>query len=149
MFEALPKAADERERNKKLLILAATFGLALAAAGLVIALVLGVSGYHVRRITLHEARLQGVQDQEPTLYQVVEGLKEKAPLITSPEAEEELAEWVSKWGDQKRDEILTNGRTWPIVRIFEAGDMIYFIYFDEEKIMRSFVYVDNPDHAVR
>ncbi len=149
MFEALSKAADERERNKRLLVLAITIGLALAAAGLVIALILGVSGYHVRRMTLHDSRLQGVLDQEPTLYQVVEGLKEKAPLIASPEGEEELAEWVSKWGDQKRDEILTKGRTWPIVRIFEAGDMVYLIFFDEEKIMRDFVYVDNPDYEVR
>ena len=149
MFEALSKAPDERERNKRLLVLAITIGLALAAAGLVIALILGVSGYHVRRITLHDSRLQGVLDQEPTLYQVVEGLKEKAPLIASPEGEEELAEWVSKWGDHKRDEILTKGRTWPIVRIFEAGDMVYLIFFDEEKIMRDFVYVDNPDYEVR
>ena len=146
MFEALSKAADERERNKKLLVLAVTIGLTLAAVGLVIALTLGVYGYHVRRMTLHQARLQGVLDQEPTLYQVVAGLKEKAPLIASPEGEEELAQWVSKWGDQKRDEILTKGRTWPIVRLFEAGDMIYFIFFDEEKIMRDFVYVDNPDY---
>lgn len=149
MFEALFKAADERERNKKLLVLAATIGLALAAAGLVIALLLGIYGYQVRRMSLHEARLQGVLDQEPTLYQVVEGLKEKAPLITSPEEEEELAQWVSEFGDQKRDEILTKGRTWPIVRIFDAGDMIYFIYFDEDEIMRDFVYVDNPDYEVR
>ena len=149
MFEALPKATDERERNKKLLVLAGTFGLALAAAGLIIALVLGVYGYHVRRMTLHQARLQGVLDQEPSLYQVVEGLKEKAPLIASPEGEEELAQWVSEWEDQKRDEILTNGHTWPVVRIFEAGDMIYFIYFDEEKIMRDFVYIDAPHYQSR
>jgi len=146
VFEALSNAADERERNKKLLVLAVTIGLTLAAVGLVIALTLGVYGYHVRRMTLHQARLQGVLDQEPTLYQVVAGLKEKAPLIASPEGEEELAQWVSEWGDQKRDEIHTKGRTWPIVRLFEAGDMIYFIFFDEEKIMRDFVYVDNPDY---
>ena len=149
MFEALRNTADERERNKKLLVLAVTIGLALAAAGLVIALILGVYGYRVRSMTLHQARLQGVLDQEPTLYQVVEGLKEKAPLVASPQGEKELAQWVSKWGDQKRHEILTQGRTWPIVRIFEAGDMIYFIFFDEEKIMRDFVYVDNPDYEVR
>ncbi|MEE9264796.1 MAG: hypothetical protein V3V11_10105, partial [Vicinamibacteria bacterium] len=94
-------------------------------------------------------RLQGVLDQEPTLYQVVEGLKEKAPLIASPEGEEELAKWVSKWGDQNRDEILTKGRTWPIVRIFDAGDMIYFIYFDEQEIMRDFVYIGTPNYQVR
>ena len=149
MFEALSKAADERERNKKLLVLAVTIGLALAAAGLVVALILGVYGYQIRRTTLHESRLQGVLDQEPTLYQVVEGLKEKAPLIAAPEGKEELAQWVSKWGDQKRDEILTKGRTWPIVRIFDAGDMFYFIYFDEQEIMRDFVYIGTPNYQVR
>ena len=149
MFEALSKAADERERNKKLLVLVVTIGLGLAAAGLVVALILGVYGYQIRSTTLHESRLQGILDQEPTLHQVVEGLEEKAPLIAAPEGEEELAQRVSKWGDQKRDEILTKGRTWPIVRIFDAGDMMYFIYFDEEEIMRDFVYIGTPNYKFR
>ena len=127
----------------------ATLGLALAVAGLVTARILEAFGFHVRRTTLHERRLQGVLNQEPTLYQVVEGLKGKAPLIASPQGEKELARWVAKWGDEKKDEILEKGRRWPITRIFDAGDMIYFIYFDEEKIMRDFAYISNPDYRVQ
>jgi len=86
-------------------------------------------------------------EEEPTLHQVTVGLEEKAPLAASPQNEGELEEWIAKYGGQKRDEILEKGRQWPITRIFDAGDMIYFIYFDEEQIMRDFTYVSTPDYV--
>jgi hypothetical protein len=129
--------------------IAVTVGLTLAVVGLLVAVYLGVFGYHFRRTTLHEGRLQGMLNQEPTLYQVVVGLREKAPLVASPEGEEELERWLSKWGDQRKEEILEKARRWPITRIFEAGDMIYFIYFDEGKVMRDFVYISTPGYKVQ
>ena len=147
MFEALSE--DGKERKKKILVLAITVGLALAVIGLVVALLLGTYGYHVRRTTLHEGRLLGMLEQEPKLHQVVEGLREKGPLIASPETKQELERWLGKWGDQKKDEILDKGQIWPTTRIFDAGDMIYFIYFDEEQIMRDFTYISTPDYKVR
>ena len=30
---------------------------------------------------------------------------------------------------------------------FDAGDMIYFIYFDDEQIMRDFTYVSTPGYV--
>jgi len=146
MFDALTRIRDEKEAKKKILVFGVTVGLALAAIGLVIALYLGTVGYDVRRVLLHEARLRGVLQEEPTLYQIVVGLEEKAPLVGSPEREEELEEWIAQYGDQKKEEILEKGRQWPITRVFDAGDMIYFIYFDEKEIMRDFTYVSTPGH---
>src|SRR3989304_2759108 len=136
VFEALSRFSDEKEIKKRILVYAVTAGLAIAVVGLVIALYLGVFGYDVRRMTLHEAPLHG-------------GLREKAPLVASPQSEEELEEWLAKWGDQKKDEILQKGRQWPITRIFDAGDMIYFIFFDEKEIMRGFVYINAPEFRAR
>ena len=149
MFDALSRISDEKEIKKKILVYTVTAGLAIAVVGLLIALYLGVFGYDIRRTTLHEGRLQGVLEQEPTLRQVVVGLQEKAPLVASPQGERELEEWLAKWGDQKKDEILQKSRQWPITRVFDAGDMIYFIFFDEKEIMRDFVYINAPDFRAR
>ena len=146
MFDALTRIRDEKEVKKKILVFGVTIGLALAAIGLGIALYLGTIGYDVRRTLLHEARLQGVLQEEPTLYQIVVGLEEKAPLVGSPESEEELEGWIAQYGDQKKEEILEKGRQWPITRIFDAGDMIYFIYFDKEQVMRDFTYISTPGY---
>ena len=147
MFNAETRIRDEKEATKKRLVFGITVGLTLAAIGLAIALHLGTIGYDVRRTLLHEARLEGVLEQEPTLHQVTVGLEEKAPLVASPQNEGELEQWIARHGDQKKEEILEKGRQWPITRIFDAGDMIYFIYFDEEQIMRDFTYVSTPDYV--
>ncbi|MGH9463609.1 MAG: hypothetical protein ACRD1X_20585 [Vicinamibacteria bacterium] len=147
MFDAETRISDEKQATKKRLVFGITVGLTLAAIGLVIALYLGTLGYDVRRSLLHEARLKGVLEEEPTLYQVTVGLEEKAPLVASPQNEGELEQWIAKYGDQKREEILEKGREWPITRIFDAGDMIYFIYFDEEQIMRDFTYISTPGYV--
>ncbi len=146
MFDALTRVSDEKETKKKILVFGVTAGLALAVVGLGIALYLGAAGYDVRRTLLHKARLQGVLQEEPTLHQIVVGLEEKAPLVAAPSSDEELEEWIAKYGDQKKEEILEKGRQWPITRVFDAGDMIYFIYFDEDQIMRDFTYVSAPGY---
>jgi hypothetical protein len=147
MFDAETRISDEKRAAKKHLVFGVTVGLTLAAIGLAIALYLGTVGYDVRRSLLHEARLKGVLEEEPTLYQVTVGLEEKAPLVASPQNEEELERWIARYGDQKKEEILEKGRQWPMTRIFDAGDMIYFIYFDDEQIMRDFTYVSTPGYV--
>ena len=149
MFDAETRIRDEKDSDKKRLVFGITVGLTLAAIGLGIALYLGAFGYDVRRTLLHEARLQGVLAQSPTLYQVTVGLQEKAPLVASPKNDSELGEWIAKYGDQKKDEILEKGHQWPITRVFDAGDMIYFIYFDDKEVMRDFTFVSKPGYVPR
>jgi hypothetical protein len=147
MLEGLSKFSQVEKRNKKKVLLLASAGLVLTSVGLTGALLFGNLYYEFRRAVLHERRLYGILEQKPTLYQVTEGLREKAPLLASPESAEELESLASKW-PSKRDEIIEKGATWSLTRVFNAGDMIYFIYFDEEEIMKGFTYVDNPDYRV-
>jgi hypothetical protein len=147
MLEVLSKFGQVEKRSKKKLLLLASVGLVLTGVGLTGALLFGGLYYQFRRATSHENRLYGILEQTPTLYQVTEGLKEKAPLLASPESVEELEGLASRW-PSKRDEIIEKASTWPLTRVFDAGDMIYFVYFDEEEVMKDFTYVDNPDYKV-
>jgi hypothetical protein len=125
-------------RRRMALIVAASV---LAIGGLVTALVLGTLGYDIRRTNMHEARLKGILVQSPTVYQVTEGLKEKAPLVQIIESPEELEEALDRWAGSKRSAIEEKAKRYPQLRIYAAGDMMYFIFFDAKHIMQDYVYV--------
>ena len=93
-----PKPEDGAAR-KRLIAIAVSAGVALA--GLTTASYLGKLGYDIRRTAMHDARLEGVLRQEPTIYQVTEGLKEKAPLLAVARSRAELAAATARWGDTK------------------------------------------------
>ncbi len=130
---------DPRAARKRLVLTVAS--AVVAISGLVTALVLGTIGYDIRRSNMHEARLKGILVQTPTVYQVTEGLKEKAPLVQIVESPEELEAALDRWAGNDRAEILGKAKRFPQLRIFAAGDMMYFIFFDEKHIMRDYVYV--------
>ena len=113
----------------------------VTVSGLVIALLLGKYGYDIRRTNMHEARLKGVLVQTPTEYQVTEGLKEKAPLVQVVESPEDLDIAIGRWGVSKEPEIREKAARWAELRVYAAGDMMYFIYFDRDHVMRDYVYV--------
>lgn len=134
LAEADPKSGRKR--------LALTIGASVVAvSGLVVALVLGTIGYDIRRSNMHEARLKGILVQTPTVYQVTEGLKEKAPLMQIIESPEELEEALDRWVGPERSAIVEKAKRFPQLRIYAAGDMMYFIFFDAKNIMRDYVYV--------
>lgn len=105
------------------------------------ALYVGTLGYDVRRSHMHEARLKNILSQTPTVYQVTEGLKEKAPLALVVKEKTDLEKAVTRWGADKVAEIRDKAGSWPQLRVYEAGDMVYFIFYDDGDIMRDFVYV--------
>ncbi|HXV60043.1 MAG TPA: hypothetical protein VEK15_05070 [Vicinamibacteria bacterium] len=111
--------------------------------GLATALFLGTLGYEIRRSNMHEARLKGILVQTPTVYQVTEGLKEKAPLAAIVESGSDLDDAVARWGGSQAGSIREKARQWPQLRVYAAGDMMYFIYFDAEDVMRDYLYVTN------
>ena len=114
----------------------------VALFGLGIALFLGTMGYDIRRQRMHETRLRRVLVQTPTVYQVTEGLKEKAPLARIVDSDRRLLdEAIRTWGGDKSEEIRRKADEWPQLRVFSAGDMMYFIYFDDTDIMTDYVCV--------
>ena len=131
--------ADPRAGRRRMIFIGAS--ALVAIAGLATALVLGTLGYDVRRSNMHEARLKGILVQTPTVYQVTEGLKEKAPLVSIVETPADLEEALDRWAGERRSVIAEKAARFPQLRIFAAGDMMYFIFFDDGNIMRDFVYV--------
>ena len=89
----------------------------------------GSSAYDIRRENLHDTRLRRILVQTPTVYQVTEGLKEKAPLVAIVESEDDLSRAVSTWASERAEEIIGKARQWPQLRLYAAGDMIYFHLF--------------------
>jgi hypothetical protein len=135
IHEEDPKAARKRA------ILTAGAAL-VAVGGLATALVLGTLGYDIRRSNMHEARLKGILVQNPTVYQVTEGLKEKAPLVAIVESPGELEDALDRWAGAERERIADKAGRFPQLRIYAAGDMMYFIFFDADDRMRDYVYVN-------
>jgi hypothetical protein len=136
--DALPEP-DARAAKKRALLLVGA-GL-VAVSGLVTALVLGTLGYDIRRSNMHEARLKGILVQTPTVYQVTEGLKEKAPLVSIVESPADLEDALSRFAFERRVEIEEKAERYPQLRIYDAGDMMYFIFFDDSDVMRDYVSV--------
>jgi len=132
--ETDPRAA----RNRLILTVVATV---VTVGGLATALILGTLVYDFRRSNMHEARLKGILVQTPTVYQVTEGLKEKAPLVRIVESPEDLRDAVDRYAGDRRDVVLEKAERFPQLRIFAAGDMMYFIFFDAEDVMRDYAYV--------
>ena len=117
---------------------------ALVASGLALylALVLGAWGFDFRRTSQHEGRLRRLVQQHPTLAQVVQGLADDgSPLIDSPDGPAALEAVANRHGGAKAGEVRTKGSRWPTTRVFRAGDMIYFLYFDGDDVLQDHTWV--------
>ena len=107
-----------------------------------VALLLGSWGFDVRRYSQHNVRLQRLLGHEPRIEQVVEGLNDEGTLlVAAPEGEPSLRAEAARRGGKRADEVIGKGQRWRHTRVFLAGDMVYFLYFDEAGIMRDFTCV--------
>jgi hypothetical protein len=59
-------------------------------------------------------------------------------VISAPSSVPELRQWVSRW-PTRRDEVLRKRERWPMLRIFDAGGLVYVLYFDEAGRLRDYV----------
>ena len=113
-----------------------------AASCCYLALILGAWGFDFRRTSQHEGRLRRLVQQQPTLDRVVRGLADDgSPLIESPDGPAALEAVASRHGGAKAGEVRAKGRRWPTTRVFRAGDMIYFLYFDGDDVLRDYTWV--------
>jgi hypothetical protein len=117
---------------------------ALVATVLVcyLALVLGAWGFDFRRYQQHEGRLRRLALQHPTLDRVILGLSDEgSALVDSPVGAAALEQAARVRGGRKAGEVMEKGSRWPITRVFLAADMVYFLYFDGEGVLRDFTCV--------
>lgn len=132
-----PEAAEAPSRSL-------VFGLAalVTSAGILGALYLGAWAFDVRRFTTHERRLARLLTHAPTLEQVDQAFKDEGTLLLgSAEGEAGLHALALRFGGEESAAVEASGRRHARTRAYAAGDMIYFIYFDDRNVMRAYALV--------
>jgi len=120
-----------------------TLAAALVTAGiLLVVLLLGGWAYNYRRLSLHEGRLTRLLEKHPTVAPVLQALRaEGGQLLDSPSGEPALSRAAARWGSSRAAEVVQKGSKWPQTRVVRVGDMIYFLYFDSDGVLRDFTSV--------
>jgi hypothetical protein len=139
-LEERRSSPEEKPGGRRVVFLAVAALSSLAI--LILALVLGAVGFNFRRMSAHEARLSKLVTIGAHIEQVTKGLEnEMSPLLMSARNPDQARIAAEQWGREKQGEIQARAARWTEMRVFRAGDMIYFLFFDEEGKVREFVYV--------
>jgi hypothetical protein len=125
---------------KRFWILAGALVVTLAA--LTLAMLLGSASFDFRRYTVHQRRMQKVLREAPSADRLTQGLADEGTLLlgvltTQADVERE----ASTRGGGKASEIREKGSRHAQTRVYQAGDMLYFVYFDAAGVMRDFTCV--------
>lgn len=116
--------------------------LAVTLAALSLAMVLGSASFDFRRFTQHESRLRKVMREAPTADRLTRGLHDEGTLLlAAPKSREETARIVTEHGGAKIFEVRVKSTRYAQMRVYRAADMLYFVYFDDQGIMRDFTCV--------
>jgi hypothetical protein len=116
--------------------------MAITAGVAYLAFLLGAWGFDTRRYGQHEARLRKLLLANPRLDQVVQAFEaEGSPLVASASGPRELEQVAAERARDQKGEVVEKGARWSQTRVFAAGDMLYFIFFDETGVMRDFTLV--------
>ena len=114
----------------------------LTAVGLAGALWLGSWAFEVRRQTEHAGRLERLLAKEPALDLVVRAFEgEGTSLLARADSEAELLAVAGRLAGARQAEVVDKGRRWSRTRVFSTADMLYFVYFDAQGVMRGFTCV--------
>lgn len=114
----------------------------VAATGAIVALVFSLAGwaYRHRDASLHDGRLRRVVEQHPTVSQVSEGILAEPGnrALPTPASEEELRRLLARYPRGQVDPIVAKRRRWRDLRVFEARDVLYILYFDEAGALQDY-----------
>ena len=114
----------------------------LAATGAILVLVFSLAGwaYRHRGASLHDGRLRRVVEQHPTASQVSEGILAEPGnrALPTPVSEDELRLLVAQYPRGQADQIVAKRRKWRDMRVFTAGDVVYFLYFDDGGTLQDY-----------
>jgi len=123
---------------RRALIICTAVVATLGAFG--IAYVLGVVAYQMRIQTSHDSRVARLLPQQPTVDQIEAALRnEGMQLLASPTSVTEVQQAADRWGRRRRHDVLAKAARWPVVKVFDAQQMVYFLYFDQAGVMRDYV----------
>ena len=124
----------------RLWILAGAF--VAAAAVFALAFLLGTWGFEYRRYTHHQKRMARVVEQAPVVDRLTAGLAEEgAEVLATPSSAAELEQVIAAHGGARRDEIREKAARWGHLTVYRAADMLYFVFTDDERVVRDFTCV--------
>ena len=116
--------------------------LAVTLATLAVAFWLGAASFDARRYDQHRRRLAKVMREHPTADRLTRGLEaEGTRLVAIAGTAEEKERITAARGGPLSAEIRRKAAAQPELRVYEAGDMLYFVYFDRESEMQDFTCV--------
>lgn len=125
---------------KRLWILAGALAVTLAA--LALAMLLGSASFDFRRYSQHQGRLQKVLREAPTADRLDQAFRDEGTVaLAVARSPEEVEREAARRGKAKAAEIREKGARSSETRVYQAGDMLYFVYFDAEGVMRDFTCV--------
>jgi hypothetical protein len=125
---------------KRLWIFAGALVVTLGA--LTLAMLLGSASFDFRRYSVHQGRLQKVLREQPTADRLTRGLADEGTaLLAVARTREELEREASARGGKRAAEIREKGARHAETRVYLAGDMLYFVFFDATGVMRDFTCV--------
>ena len=125
---------------KRFWVLAGAAVVTLSA--LAIAMLLGSASFDFRRYSQHQGRLAKVMKEQPTADRLTRGLADEGTVLmavarTPADVERE----ASSRGGKKAGEIREKAARSAETRVYQTADMLYFIYFDKDGVMRDFTCV--------
>jgi hypothetical protein len=116
--------------------------LVVTLGALTLAMLLGSASFDFRRYTVHQTRLQKVLREQPTADRLTRGLADEGTaLLAVARTRVELEREASARGGKKAAEIRDKGVRHAETRVYRAGDMLYFVFFDSAGVMRDFTCV--------
>jgi hypothetical protein len=114
----------------------------VAATGTMLALVFSLAGwaYRHRGASLHDGRLKRAVEKHPTIGQVSAGILAEPGnrALPTPASDDELRRLVARYPRGQADPIVAKRNRWRNLRVFEAGDVVYFLYFDEAGALQDY-----------
>ena len=116
--------------------------LVVTLGSLTLAMLLGSASFDFRRFTVHQRRMAKVLREAPSAERLTKGLADEGtPLLAVLAAKADVEREASARGGNKAAEIREKGARHAETRIYQAGDMLYFVYFDAAGVMRDFTCV--------
>jgi hypothetical protein len=124
----------------RLWILAGAFAVSGVTFGL--ALFLGGWAFDYRRHLQHEERMNRVLQQEPTVERLTAGLAEEgSSVLAAPSSADDVERAIVAHGGDRQTEIREKAGRWGHLTVYRASDMLYFVFFDDERVVRDFTCV--------
>jgi hypothetical protein len=117
--------------------------LAITLASLWLAMALGSAGFDLRRFTQHDRRLRKVMSEpQPTVDRLTQAFKDEGTLLVAvPASPEERERVIVGQGGKRAAELRAKAVRYPDLHVFATADMLYFVFFDRDGVMRDFTLV--------